>query len=136
MACTEEKREINGKVYYCRQWDATKALENQMKLLQVFKGSAIPFVDGDFTFGNVLNMFQSGDVEKTLPLIKDFVCRARVDGQEITSATFDFEYSGDMLRIIQVFSFVCEVQYKYFFEAGLAMSGANSATQASTTPES
>lgn len=66
--------------------------------------------------GDIIALLNSSS--EVVPLIKEFVSSARIDGKEIVPATFDKYYNEELLFIFKVFSFVCEVQYKDFFEQG------------------
>lgn len=116
MACVDLNRVIEDKTLYIKQWPATIALENLSKALSTFGPNLGPFVEGDFMLGDVIALLNSsGDV---VSLVKEFVSAARIDGKEVLPATFDKYYQKDLLFVFKVFSFVCEVQYKDFFEQG------------------
>jgi len=132
MACTDHHREIDDKPVYVKQWAASKSLENLGKALSIFGANFAPFVDGDFHMGDIVILL-SNDPKKTMDLIKDFNCAARIDGHEVTLATFNKEYNGELLYVFKIFSFVCEVQYKDFFEQGQTLSPQPIETTPTTT---
>ena len=117
MACKEEKKDIGGKSIFVRQWSATKALEMQAKLISGLGDISLPFIEGNATFGHYLAIMR--DYPEFIPVMKEFVCSARVDGKDISNAMFDIEYSGDLMRVYETFAFVVEVQFKDFFAVGL-----------------
>lgn len=120
MACQSKNAEINGHTVFARQWPASKAMANQLKLLNVLGIDAIPFIEGKAKFNHILRLSRIPDksTEQVLEVIKEFIYCARLDGKEITAATFDIEFSGDLMLAYKIFGFVCEVQYKDFFEQG------------------
>ena len=121
MACKDMNRIIEDTPVYVRQWPASTAIENLNKALQVFGGNLTPFIEGDYKFGDVIRILHTADKEELMPLLKDFVCAARIDGVEVTASTFNMQYSGRLNFVFNIFAFVCEVQYKDFFEQGLKL---------------
>jgi len=121
MANTDLNRVIQDRPVYVKQWAAKKALENLGKALSTFGGNFAPFVDGDYRMGDIVLLLRS-DPKVTVELLQEFVCCARIDGKEILPETFNHYYNGKLLFIFSIFSFVCEVQYKDFFEQGLSLS--------------
>ena len=120
MACKSSNAEINGHSVFVRQWPASKAMAMQLELLNVLGIDAIPFIEGNFKFKHILRLsqIQGQPMSKVLDTIKEFICCARMDGSEITTSTFDLVFSGDLMLAYKIFGFVCEVQYKDFFEQG------------------
>lgn len=119
MACKDDTRTIGDRPVYVRQWPATTAIENLSKGIEVFGAAFGPFVDGDADFAHVLQLLHGAKSEDIMPLLKEYVCCARIDGVEVSSATFNQMYNGELDLVFKVFGFVCEVQYKDFFEQGL-----------------
>lgn len=118
MACMDMNRVINDKPVYVRQWAATLAIKNLSMALSTFGGPFGTFVDGDSKFLDTLRLLQGTEPDKLMPLLMEFVCCARIDGQEVTPATFNSIYNGELELVFKVFGFVCEVQYKDFFDQG------------------
>lgn len=121
MAIKDMNRIIKDKPYYVRQWPASIAIQNLSKALKVFGVTFPSFIDGTYDFKDVLRLLAQSDLESIVPTIKAFVCCARCDGREINDGTFNVEYSGNLLEIFEVFAFVCEVQYRDFFEQGVLL---------------
>jgi len=120
MACIDMNRVIDETPVYVKQWSATKSLENLSKALSTFGASLAPFVEGDFQMGDIIALLNNSSPD-TIPLVKTFIAAGRVDGKEVLPETFDRHYSGELLFAFKVFSFVCEVQYKDFFEQGRSL---------------
>ena len=120
MACKVVTREICGKEAFCRQWPATKALKMKAELVRMGGQTIIPFVHGKADLSAMLALEAKSKPEELVQLIKEFVCSVRVNGEEVTPATFDMKYTGELWDIVELFTFACEVQYKDFFEQGLA----------------
>ncbi len=120
MACKEVSREINGKQMFCRQWSATRAMEMKAKLLQIGGEDVIAFVEGEPSLLALVRLEKSAKPAELVSIIKEFVCAVRVEGEEITPSSFDHKYAGELWEVIQVFAFACEVNFKDFFEQGLA----------------
>jgi len=120
MACQSSNAEIKGHTVFARQWPASKAMAMQLRLLNVMGIDAIPFIEGNAKFKHILRLSRIPDktTEEILEVVKEFIYCARMDGKEITPATFDIEFSGDLMLAYKIFGFVCEVQYKDFFEQG------------------
>ncbi|MGF6139038.1 phage tail assembly chaperone [Pseudomonas laurylsulfatiphila] len=120
MACKTETREIRGKPVFVRQWPANKAMAMQIDVLTIMGDDALAFVLGDWNFGNLVYILQRVEKPVFIALVKECITAARVDGAEINEANFDVEFSGDLMRIYSIFSFVLEVNFKDFFVEGLA----------------
>jgi len=121
MAVTDLNRLIDDKPVHVKQWAASKALENLGEALSIFGAKFAPFVDGDFKMGDVVLLLNDKPKE-AMELITRFNCAARIDGKEIHPVSFNAEYNGKLLFVFKIFSFVCEVQYKDFFEQGRTLS--------------
>lgn len=120
MACKQETREIRGKQVFVRQWPASKAMDMQINLLTTMGDDCLGFVLGDWTFANLMFILQRVERPVFLALVKECICAARIDGVEISATNFDVEFSGDLMFIYDLFSFVLEVNFKDFFAEGLA----------------
>lgn len=119
MACSDMSKVINDTPIYVRQWPASIAIENLSRAIAVLGGAFGPFVDGTAKFSDVMVLLRESDTEVITPLLKTFICSARIDGKEVTPTTFNSVYNGELNFLFDVFGFVCEVQYKSFFEQGL-----------------
>ena len=120
MACKNYNAEISGHTVYVLQWPADKALEMQLRLLNVMGGASLPFVFGKHKFGDITRLAQlDKPVSEVLDIIKEFIYCARIDGKQISPAEFNFMFSGDLMLAYKIFGFVCEAQYKDFFTEGL-----------------
>jgi len=121
MPCKAETREIDGVQVYTMQLPASKAMELQIEMYGVISDTCLPFVKGDWTFGNILYIQKIADRDALIQLIKYTCGNARIDGQELTGANFDQVFSGNLLMIYKVFAFVLEVNFKDFFTQGLGL---------------
>lgn len=121
MPCKAETREIDGVQVYTMQLPASKAMELQIEMYGVIADTCLPFVKGDWTFGNILYIQKIADRDALIQLIKYTCGNARIDGQELTGANFDRVFSGNLLMIYKVFAFVLEVNFKDFFTQGLGL---------------
>ena len=120
MACESQTKEINGKTVFCRQWPATKAMTMKARLMQLGGATIMPFVEGKPDLFAMMELEAASKPEELVQLIKDFVCEVRVDGEQTMPNQFDVKYQGNLWEVIELFAFACEVQYKSFFEQGLA----------------
>lgn len=121
MPCKSETREIDGKDVFVMQLPATAAMELQIETYSVIGDTCLPFVKGEWTFGNILYIQKVSDRDALIQLIKYACGQARIDGQELKGANFDLEFSGNLLMIYKVFAFVLEVNFKDFFTQGLGL---------------
>lgn len=120
MALREETREINAKSAFCRQMPATKAMIKLGTLMSLGGEHLYSFIEGEADLPSFIRLTQNSDPDELMAIVKEFVCTVRVDGEEISPAMFDMKFSGDLWEIVQMFAFACEVNYKDFFEQGLA----------------
>lgn len=120
MACKSETREIRGRSVFVRQWPANKAMSMQIDLLTIMGDDCLPFVMGDWNFGNLIYILQRVEKPVFIALVKECIGSAGVDGSTINETNFDVEFSGDLMGIYSLFSFVLEVNFKDFFVEGLA----------------
>ena len=126
MACKTHNAEIDGHAVYVIQWPASKALEMQLRLLNVLGGAALPFILGKHKFGDITRLAMlDKPVEEVLAIVKQFIFCARIDGKEINNVEFDFLFSSKLMLAYRIFGFVCEAQYKDFFTEGLEIKEPN-----------
>jgi len=92
----------------------------QIDVLTVMGDDALSFVMGDWNFGNLIYILQRVEKPVFISLVKECISCAVVDNVVINEANFDVEFSGDLMRIYSIFSFVLEVNFKDFFVEGLA----------------
>ena len=123
MALQELKTTINGTQVYARQWDATKALSNSAYLMSTCAELAIPFIEGNAEFDDVLRLLAGVEHTKLLQVLKVFVYAARISDTagnpvELSDATVNQHFNGKLLDLILIFKAVCELQYKEFFRQG------------------
>ncbi|AHJ10520.1 tail assembly chaperone [Shewanella phage Spp001] len=120
MACKDKTITIGNSDVYARQWPASLALENLSRLLRTFGNNADGFIAGDYVFRDCMQALYTEKHKEVVQLIQQFCMAARTDGKEIKSTVeFDQLYSGDLQRVFKVFSFVCELNYKDFFDSGV-----------------
>ena len=120
MGCKEATKEIGGKQVFCRQWSATKAMVMKAKLIKIGGTDILPFTEGKADLASMIHLERSASPEELVALIKEIVCAVRVDGVEISPPLFDMEYSGNLWGVVEIFTFACEVNFKDFFEQGVA----------------
>ena len=121
MPCKSETREIDGRDVFVMQLPASRAMELQVDLYSIIGDNCLPFVKGDWEFGNILYIQKYSDRDALIQLIKYTCSQARIDGKELTGANFDLEFSGNLLMIYKVFAFALEVNFKDFFTQGLEL---------------
>jgi len=104
---------------YIRQWAASTAISNLSKGLEIFGDDLVPFLRGEADFVQILRLLRAAGSNGP-EVIQEFVSSARVDGAEIRN-TQDYNkiYTGRLTFLFEVFTKVCEVNYKDFFEQGL-----------------
>ena len=115
-----KEKSINGDTYLVTQLPARRALKLQAKLIRMFG----PVLAQCFLTENNKN----NDIVKGLEilanhidenafesLIVELLQGVRKNGMELTPATIDMEFAGDMAGIYQVVWFVIEVNYANFF---------------------
>lgn len=126
MACKELKTTINGTEIYAQQWDAVTALANSSYLMNTCAQYAIPFIEGEADFDDVLRLLTNVEHTSLLLVIKKFIYVARTrdaagNPVELSDANINQFYSGKLIDLILIFKAVCELQYKDFFEQGRAL---------------
>lgn len=117
MSTNTNTIDLDGKKYFCRQWSATKALEMNVRLITNMEALAFPFVEGTWTGKDIAGVMRDAPSD-LMPMIIEFVCAARIDGRELQEFEFDMEYTGNLMRIFKVFSFVAATNFKDFFAQG------------------
>ena len=126
MAVEELKTTINGRYIYARQWSPVQALNMSSRLLNECQHLAIPFIEGNADFDDVLRLLSQVQHDKLLPIVKEFIYCARVlnannEPTEVHEANVDSIYAGKVVDLLLVFKAVCELQFKDFFEQGRAL---------------
>jgi hypothetical protein len=109
MIETREKI-IDGATYSVTQLPARRALRLKAKLIKTF-GSF--FVSADSSA--LQSMFQSLDENLFESLCMEMIQGVRKNGVELTPATFDLEFAGDMASLYKLLLFVVEVNFANFF---------------------
>ena len=120
MAVRTQNKEILGKMVSVTQWPATKAIEMQVKLLASIKGYTIDLIEleDDAEIIKMLQIAMSTAGEGFIPMVREFVTAAAVDGKAVSAALIDMEYSGNLTRMFLTFAFVAKVNYQDFFGIG------------------
>ena len=120
MAVKTGSKVIGEKIISVTQWPATKAIEMQVKLLTALKGYTIDLLEleDDAEIIRMLQIAMSVAGEGFIPMVKEFVLAAAIDGKTISYASIDIEYSGDLTRMFLTFAFVARVNYQDFFGIG------------------
>lgn len=109
MIETREKI-IEGATYTVTQLPARRALKLKAKLIKTFGAL---FMGGDsVTFQQVC---QSLDENQFEAICMEMIQGVRKNGVELTPATFDLEFAGDMAGVYKLLLFVIEVNYANFF---------------------
>ena len=121
MSCRELKTTIGKHSVFARQWSAMQALDMQVKLLNTCGQYAIPFAEGEYDFDNVLQLMAGVEHTKLLPILKQFLSCANMDGERLDDTNFDKFFDGNLINVILLFAQVCELQYKEFFIQGRAL---------------
>lgn len=109
MIETQEK-EIDGAIYTVTQLTARRALRLKARL---FKGLGPFFMNSDPSAFQAIcqtideNLFES--------LCLEMIQGVRKNGVELTPATFDLEFAGDMAGLYKLLLFVVEVNFSNFF---------------------
>lgn len=107
MIETKEKI-IDGSVYTVTQLPARRALKLKAKLLKNF-GSLL------FANDSSSNAWYNFDENQFESLCLEMIQGVRKDGVELTPATFDLEFAGNVAGIYKMLLFVIEVNYSNFF---------------------
>ena len=118
MACKDMNRVVNDIPMYVRQWPASIALENLSEALGILGPKLSFFIDGTFSFDHKLQVLYSCDHKQLVALLKKFCTAVRIDGRQIAEIQFDQIFNGELHMVFDVFAFVCEVNYRDFFELG------------------
>lgn len=126
MACELLKREFKNtkgesKLFVTRQLSASKALDLHVELIGKVGTSVFPLIDNNYNFSDLISIMRQADNKVVTDLMKRVICNAAVEGQEISSATFDIHFNGELMLACQVFAFVLEANFHAFFKQGLEM---------------
>ncbi len=110
MIETKEKI-IDGSSYSVTQLPARRAIKLQTRLVKLF---------GSIFMGNDSSSFQSVcqnlDENQFESLCMEMIQGVRKNGMELTPATFDLEFAGDLAGIYKLLFFVIEVNFSNFLE--------------------
>lgn len=109
MIETREKS-IDGSNYLVTQLPARRALKMKARLIKLF-GPLLMSLDS----GSFQNLCQTIDENQFESLCMEMIQGVRKNGVELTPATFDLEFAGDMAGIYKVLLFIIEVNYSNFF---------------------
>ena len=110
MIETREKL-IDGATYLVTQLPARRAIKLQTKLIKLL-GSL--FISNDSTsFQSMLLNLNENDFEA---LCMEMIQGVRKNNVELTPATFDLEFAGDMAGLYKLLFFIVEVNFSNFLE--------------------
>lgn len=107
MIETREKI-IDGATYMVTQLPARRALRLKAKLVKLFGGL---FMASD----SLQTVFATLDENQFEALCMEMMQGVRKNGVELTPATFDLEFAGDMAGVYKLLLFIIEVNYANFF---------------------
>lgn len=117
------KAKLNGgQEIYIATWTPSVALENLTQagkyigldnLLNISKLNKLSM------HTVILAISEASDSETTLKLIQHFICTVGLDGDRITTDSFDIQFEGKLPLIVEIFTHVVHSQYADFFEQGL-----------------
>jgi len=110
MIETKEKT-IDGANYSVTQLPARRALRLKAKLIKLC-GSMFLGRDSN----SLQAAFQSIDENQFEALCMEMLQGVRKNGIELTPATFDLEFAGDMASVYKLLCFVVEVNYANFLD--------------------
>jgi hypothetical protein len=113
-----EQVEVHGRLLTVTQWNPTLGLEKLQSVLEVLGDRALPFIQGEANFSDLLSMVRS--VPESAKYIRDLVLSATVaiEGRELNEATYN-NLIEDYDILFKIFSLTLEVNYKTFFVNGL-----------------
>jgi hypothetical protein len=123
-------KEINGHNYEVSPFPARHAFKLKAELLRKLgpglaamvgaaKGDSLanPELDGAALATGVEALFSNlGTSDEIMALVEDIVRMTRRDGKEITGASIDLDFQGQLSDLYKVVWFVLEVNYGDFFE--------------------
>lgn len=120
MAVKTQNLEIMGRTVSVTQWPATKAIEMQVKLLASLKAYTMDLIEleDEAEIIKMLQVAMAFSGEGFIPMVKEFLTAASVDGVAVKPSMIDFEYSGELTRMFLTFAFVARVNYQDFFGIG------------------
>ena len=108
-------KELNGVKYAVTQFTARRALRLQAKLIKalgpfLFEISANP--------GHAMELLSNSISDDTLEvLVVEILSSTRKEGMELTPATIDMEFAGDIGTLFEVVRFALEVNFENFWKA-------------------
>ena len=120
MACKTDKRTIEGKEVFVRQWAVQKAMKNLNWIMSDLGSLAAPLIEGECNFKDILTVLVNVDQSKLTPLLNEFLTSAVVEGQVVDEVSMRVLFDGELRLTYAVFAFVCEVNFKSFFAEGQA----------------
>jgi len=110
MIETKEKL-IDGSNYTVTQLPARRALKLKTKLIKIFGGL---FLANDSK--TMQSVFQSLDENQFEALCMEMIQGVRKNNVELSPATFDLEFAGDMAGVYKLLLFIIEVNFENFFQ--------------------
>lgn len=123
MIETREK-EIDGSTYSVTQMTARRALRMQARLLKLlgpaasalFVAATKDLKSADDSIPKAIAYLGENLDEKTFDsLVMELMAGVRKDNHELTPATIDMEFAGDLNTLFLVLKFVLEVNFGDFF---------------------
>lgn len=132
MSCTRKlgkvymievkEKMIDGETFTVTQLPARRAIRMKAKLMKIF-GPALAhlFVSGDSKGKNndFVGAFETlaSNIDENVfeQICVELLAGVRKNGVELTPATIDLEFAGDMAGLYQVIWFVLEANYSNFF---------------------
>lgn len=126
MACELLHREIPNAagtniLVGCRQLAASKSLDLHIELVGKMGNAVFPFIEDKYNFADIIYMMKMAKDDNLTELLKRVCCMVTLDGEPLTAPLFDVKFSGDLMLIYKVFSFVVETNFRDFFKEGLAI---------------
>lgn len=109
MIETKEKI-IDGATYTVTQLPARRALKLKTKLIKIFG----PMFMGADTL-SFQNVCQNMDENQFEAICMEMLQGVRKNNVELTPATFDLEFAGDMAGLYKLLIFILEVNFSNFF---------------------
>lgn len=127
MACELLQREFtNSKgepvLVTVRQMSASKALETHVELVGKFGTYVFPFIEGKYTFGDLIFLMQQQENKAFSEMFKRIIStNVMMEGQEVKPTLYDMQFNGEMMLACHIFAFVLEANFLEFFKQGLAL---------------
>jgi len=101
---------IDGATYSVTQLPARRAIRLKAKLIKLLGPL---FIGGDSI--NIQNLCQNLDENQFEALCMEMIQGVRKNNVELSPATFDLEFAGDMASLYKLLLFIVEVNYANFF---------------------